>query len=168
MTTLTNAQTNRLRTAAFLVPEAAALIAAGNVAGLITWCNTASGQLRWLPSPDMVGVEEAPSYTTYDTLTQGKRDSWLLLLRNVRDFGRAKVRSWVVDVWGPATAGSNTEAVLLAATAPATNAQVAIGGTVRATGTVSAIDTPYEQDVDEDDAKRLIFRDNGNIWVPAA
>ena len=30
-----------------------------------------------------------------------------------RDFTKAKIRNWVTDVWGNATAGSNAEAVLL-------------------------------------------------------
>jgi hypothetical protein len=111
-------------------------------------------------------VEEAPNYTTYDTLSQGKRDSWALFLHAPRDFGRNKVRLWVTDVWGNATAGSNAEAVLIAGTVFATNAQVAIGGTSRNTGAVTALDASFEDDVDILDATRLVFRDNGTIWTP--
>lgn len=163
---MTNAQRTALRTAIFATPEAATLLAAGDVPGLRAWCNTATPSTRrWLSDAPVLPVEEAPSYLTYDTLTQGKRDSWLLFLHNPRDFGRAKVRQWVVDIWGNATANSNAEAVLLAGTAPATNAQVAIGGNTRTTGSVTALDATFEDEVDTLDATRLIFRDNGTIWT---
>lgn len=162
---MTNAQRTALRAAIFATPEAAALLAAGDVPGLQAWCNAETSTRRWLPNAPVLAVEEAPNYTTYDSLTQGKRDSWELFLHNPRDFGRARVRSWVVDVWGAATAGSNAEAVLLAGTVPATNAQVAIGGATRTTGTVSALDATFEEEVGITDATRLIFRDNGTIWT---
>ena len=165
MSDLTNAQLATLRAAVFADSTAAALLAAGNVPGLQAWCNGNSGSKRWLQAADPLSIEEAPSYTTYDSLGQGKRDSWLLFLRNARDFGRNKVRAWVVDVWGSATAGSNAEAVLQAATANATRAQIALGGSAKTTGTVTAYDTAYEQDVDVIDATKLIFRDDGSIWT---
>ena len=162
---LTATELTTLRAAVFANPTAAALLTALNVPGLQGWCNGASGSKRWLPAAEVLAVEEAPSYTVFDTLLQGKRDSWLVFLRGSRDFGRSKVRAWVVDVWGAATAGSNAEAVLQAGTVNATNAQVALGGTVKTTGTVSAVDTGYEQDVDITDTTKLIFKDNGTVWT---
>lgn len=162
---LTNGQRNTLRAAIFATPPAAALLAAGDVPGLQAWCNTATATKRWLPTADMLTIEEAPSYTTYDSLVQGKRDSWVLFLKSPRDFGKAKIRSWVTDVWGNAIGGSNAEAVLNAGTVAATNAQVAIGGTSRTTGTVTALDATYEEDVSILDATKLIYRDNGTIWT---
>lgn len=165
MAHMTNGQINTLRTFALSNGTTAPLIAAGNAIGFMNWCNTASGSNRWLPMADTLSVEEAPSYTSYDTLTQGKRDSWMLFLKNSRDFGKAKVRNWVTDIWGNATANSNSEAVLLAGTTSATNAQVAIGGTIKTTGTVSAVDTSFEELVDINDASRVIFKDDGTIWT---
>lgn len=162
---MTNQQRNTLRTAIFGTPAAAALLAAGDVPGLQAWCNAATATKRWLSEAEIKTIAEAPSYTTYDSLTQGKRDSWLMFLRDVRDFGKAKVRAWVVDVWGNATGGSNAEAVLNAGTALATNAQVAIGGTPKATGTVTALDATFEEEVSILDAAKLIFRDDGTIWT---
>ncbi len=162
---LTTQQLTTLRAAVFATPAAAALLAAGNVIGLKDWCNANSGAKRWLPAADPLSVEEAPSYTSYDSLMQGKRDSWMVFLRNARDFGRNKVRSWVVDIWGNATAGSNAEAILQAGTVNATNAQVALGGQSKTTGTVVAVDTSFEGDVDILDATRLAFKDNGDIWT---
>lgn len=162
---LTNAQRTTLRAAIFATPAVASLLAAGDVPGVRAWCNTPTATKRWLPDAPVLTVEEAPNYTTYDTLAQGKRDSWALFLHAPRDFGKAKVRSWVVDVWGTATAGSNAETVLNAGTVPATNAQVAIGGTTRTTGTVTALDANYEEEISILDATRLVFRDNGNIWT---
>lgn len=165
MSHMTIDQLATLRAAVFAAPTAAAMVAAGNVIALQGWCNGNSGSKRWLPAADTLAVEEAPSYTTYDTIAQGKRDSWLLFLANPRDFGKPKVRKWVTDVWGNATAGSNAEAVLQAGTVNATRAQVALGGAAEAEGTVSAYDCTYEEDVDLTDATRLIFKDDGTIWT---
>ena len=162
---LTTQQLTTLRAAVFATPAAAALLSAGNVVGLMGWCNANSGQKRWLPAADPLSVEEAPSYTSYDSLMQGKRDSWMVFLRNARDFGRNKVRSWVTDIWGNATAGSNAEAILQAGTVNATNAQVALGGQSKTTGTVVAVDTSFEGDVDERDALMLIYRLDGSMWT---
>lgn len=162
---LTNNQLIALRAAIFANPTAAAALAAGNVLGVQSWCNANSGSKRWLPAADPLAVEEAPSYTSYDSLAQGKRDSWMVFLRNARDFGRNKVRNWVVDIWGNATASSNSEAVLQAGTANATNAQLALGGTPKTTGTVTATDVSFEGDVDITDATLLVFKDNGDIWT---
>jgi hypothetical protein len=162
---LTNAKIVALRAAIFANPTAAALLQAGDTTGLLAWCNSLTSTRRWLSAAPVLEIEEAPNYTTYDSLTQGKRDSWNLFLHNPRDFGRGRVRSWVVDVWGAATAGSNAEAVLLAGTVLATNAQVAIGGATRTTGTVSALDATFEEEVGITDATRLIFRDDGTIWT---
>lgn len=162
---LTTQQLTTLRAAVFATPAAAARLSAGNVVGLMDWCNANSGQKRWLPAADPLSVEEAPSYTSYDSLMQGKRDSWMVFLRNARDFGRNKVRGWVTDIWGNATAGSNAEAILQAGTVNATNAQVALGGQSKTTGTVTAVDTSFEGDVDDRDALMLIYRLDGSMWT---
>lgn len=162
---LTNTQLTTLRAAIFANPTAAAALAAGNVLDVQAWCNANSGSKRWLPAADPLAVEEAPSYTTYDSLTQGKRDSWMVFLRNARDFGKNKVRNWVVDIWGSATAASNSEAILQAGTANATNAQIALGGGSETVGSVTAFDTTFEGEVDITEATRLVFKDNGDIWT---
>lgn len=162
---LTNNQITTLRAAVFANPTAAAALAAGNVIGVQNWCNANSGSKRWLPAADPLAVEEAPGYTAYDSMTQGKRDSWVVFLRNARDFGRPKVRNWVADIWGTATGGSNSEAVLQAGTANATNAQIALGGAAETLGSVTATDTSFEGEVDITDATRLVYKDNGDIWT---
>lgn len=166
MSHVLDSQIITLRNAALNDVVAAPLVAAGDVNGLLDWFNAQQGStLRWLAAPNMLSVEEAPSYTSYDSLAQGKRDSWLLFLRNARDFGKAKVRNWVVDIWGAATAASNSELILKAATAVATNAQVILGGTLKTTGTVSALDTGFEESVDINDVTKVIFKDDGSIWT---
>lgn len=142
---LTTPQLQALCAAVKASPTANALRMAGNSTGLEAWLNTPASptQLAWHTAAPLAAIEEAPNYTSYDTLATGKRDSWLVLLRSERDFTRAKVRNWVVDVWGPATSGSNAEVVLLAATYSASNGQAALGGVARTTGTVSALDLAW-------------------------
>lgn len=162
---LTANQIVTLRAAIIADATAHPIQAAGNLSGLLAWCNGASGTLAWVSAVPVIDAEEAPSYTTYDSLAQGKRDSWLVFLRSSRDFSRNKVRSWIVDVWGNATAGSNAEAVLQAGTVRATNAELKFGGPTRTTGTVSAIARSWVGVVSETECKRLIWKDDGTIWT---
>jgi len=162
---LTNNQIVTLRAAVIANSTAHALQMAGNLAGLLAWCNGASGTLAWVSAVPVIDAEEAPSYTPYDTLAQGKRDSWLVFLRSSRDFAKNKVRSWIVDVWGNATNGSNAEAVLQAGTVQATNAELKFGGPTRTTGTVSAIARSWVGVVSETECKQLIWKDDGTIWT---
>lgn len=155
-----------IRAACFAVPACAADIAAGNPAGVLAWANGATATRGWLTAAPPAAMRQAPTYTTYDSLIAGKRDSWVLFLADPQDCTRARIRSWVTDVWGAATAASNAEAVLLACTEFATAAQVAIGGTTRTTGTVSALDRLWAGQVGELDSRRLVFRDDGTIWTP--
>ncbi len=97
----------------------------------------------WNPNADPATFDNAPDYSVYDSLAAGKRDSWAMLVTRPRDFTMSLTRKWVTDIWGNATAGSNSEKILLAATVLATGAEVAVGGTLRTTGTVSAINRNY-------------------------
>lgn len=74
----------------------------------------------------------------------------------MRDFSRNKTRKWITDIWGNATAGSSAEAIMQAATENATVAQVALGGTTKTTGTVTALDRAYAGQVSQEDAQRIL------------
>jgi hypothetical protein len=108
----------------------------------------APATLAWKPSVPAADSDDAPDMSTFDALTAGKRDSWALFLgQTTRDFTRNKVRKWITDVWGNATAASNAESVLLAGTENAKRVEVVLGGTTRTTGTVSALARNYVGDV---------------------
>ena len=144
------------------------LMQAGNGPALNAWLNTTTATKGWLTSVSKAAMDEAPSYTSYDTLATGKHDSWVRLLdvgEGSRDFSKNKVRNWVVDIWGPATASSNSEAILLAGTEAATNAQNILGGTVKTTGTVTATARNYVDLVTTPETTRLIFQANGQIYT---
>lgn len=97
------------------------------------------------------------SYTTYDGKTQGKRDEWSIFLQFApRNLAKDKNRAVVTDVWGNATAASIAEGILLACTEAANVAENAIGGTVRTTGTVSALDRAYVGGVSQSDAQLIL------------
>ena len=136
---------------------AKAVGASADFTGLAIDLNEASAQRAWLTAASVDAVDDAPSYTDFDALTAGKRDSWALFLRTSRNFTRGKVRSWVTDVWGAATAASNSEKILLAGTELATVAQVVIGGTTRTTGTVSALDRNWIGTVSIQDLNDMAF-----------
>lgn len=88
-------------------------------------------------------INTAPNYSVFDSIVAGKRDSWGFFLNFPRDFSHNKVRKWIVDVWGEAIAGSNSEAILLAGLEDATVAEVLFGGTTKTTGTVSGLDRSF-------------------------
>ena len=105
-------------------------------------------ELAWKTSVPAVVSDDAPSYSTFDSIAAGKRDSWGFFLAQTRDFTRKKVRDWVVDVWGSATAGSNAEKILQAATENMRVIEVVLGGTDKTTGTVTAKDRTYVGSID--------------------
>ena len=156
--TLTPQQRTTLQTAIAGNGTALAFKQAGDTVGLRSFLNAAAPGpvLAWSIAIAPQTLDEAATYTTYDSLTQGKRDEWVRLLSFTRSFGKNKNRNVVTDVWGAATASSIAEAVLQAGTESATWAQNALGGTVKTTGTVSATDRNYTGTIDQDDVTWLV------------
>lgn len=153
---LSNPQRATLLAAVKADPTAAAIRVAGDTFSLLAWCNGASATLAWRIAVPPQDADEAATYTTYDSLVAGKRDSWSIFLKFNRDFSRGKVRAWIVDVWGSATAASVAEAVIQAGTEFATRAQAALGGTLKTTGTVSASDRAYAAQIAQSEVDWLV------------
>ena len=156
---LTNSQRNTLR-AHILATPALAAKAQGpgtDYNGLANDLNAASATNAWFTLiPEE--ADEATPWPDFDGLAAGKRDSWLgAFLKYRRDFARAKVRKWITDTWGAATTGSNAETILLAGVGKATVAQAVIGGTTRTTGTVSALDRAWLDQVTVQDLNEMAF-----------
>lgn len=154
---LTPQQRASVRAAAMADATASTFIKNGDVYSLLMWLNAPKTPtaLAWRTSAPSREVGQAPSYTNYDTLVAGKRDSWRLFLSDPRDFTLEKVRAWVVDVWGKATAGSNAAFVLMAGTEPVTNVQAAIGGAMQQTDSVSALVRLFDGQIDMEDASEI-------------
>lgn len=136
---MTPAQLATLKAAIIADPTAGPIRTAGDTYSLGVWCNGASSTLAWRSNVGPQESDEAATYTLFDSLVAGKRDSWNIFLRYTRDFSKAKIRNWIVDVWGLAIASSVAESILQAGTAFATNAQAVLGGQSRTTGTVTAL-----------------------------
>lgn len=152
---LTYAQLATLKTSILTSVDAeiVALRTARNDTELTIKLNSAinPAQLAWISNQPPQESDGAPNYSTYDSLVAGKRDSWRIFLAYPRDFTKNKVRKWVTDIWGNATAGSNGEAVLLAATKNATIFEVMMGGNTANTGTVTALKLNYSGTVSMQD-----------------
>ena len=153
---MTPAQLATLKAAIIADPTAGPIRASGDTYSLVAWCNAASTTLAWRSAVPPQESDEAATYTSYDSLVQGKRDSWQIFLMFPRNFTKGKIRSWITDVWGNATASSVAEAVLQAGTAFATNAEAVFGGTQKTTGTVVAIQRTWEGMVSMSDAAQLV------------
>jgi len=153
---LTPAQIQTLK-AAILAETNATFVeyrTAGATGAMAEWYNVAinPAQKAWITNQPSVDSDDAPDYSTFDSIAAGKRESWhSAFLRFPRDFTRAKVRKWVVDVWGNATAGTNAEAILQAATRNATRGEIVFGGTTRTTGTVAALQLNREGTLSNED-----------------
>lgn len=153
---LTPAQLQTLKTAIIADPTAGPLRTAGDTFSLGVWCNGPSAVLAWQSSVAPQISDEAATYTLFDSLVAGKRDSWNIFLKFNRDYTRGKIRNWIVDVWGAAIAASVSESILQSGTAFATNAQNALGGTARNTGTVTAISRVYDGTVSQVELNQLV------------
>jgi hypothetical protein len=154
---MTPQQLATLKAAIIADATAGPLRTAGDTFSLLAWCNGAKAATpAWRVSVPIQDSDEAATYTTYDSLVAGKRDSWAIFLKFNRNFSKNKVRNWITDVWGNATANSISEAILQAGTENATNAQAALGGTSRTTGTVTALDRSFTDLVSQPEINVLI------------
>ncbi len=156
MSTLTLSQRTTLRTAIQADGTANGYLLAGDTISLRAWLNAASATVAWIVAQPPGATDEACNWVAFDTLSAGKRDSWGFFVALTRNFSKNKVRKWITDVWGAATGGSDAAAILLAATEFATAAQNILGGTVRVTDSVSALDRTYIAQVDQEDVNRII------------
>lgn len=158
---LTTNQFNTLLAGIKANPTAAAMRTAGDAFSLLAWCNAESATKAWRENVQPQESDEAATYTAFDTLLAGKREAWGIFLMFPRNYSRAKIRAWVIDVWGAAAANSVSAGILNAAQENATNAQVIIGGNaVGATGSVAAaLNRNYPFDISQDEVNRLIAAD---------
>lgn len=153
---LTETQLATLKAVIIADPTAGPIRASGDSYSLMAWCNAPSTTLAWRSAVQPQESDEAATYTAYDSLVAGKRDSWAIFLKFPRDFKKAKVRNWITDIWGNATAGSIAESILQAGMVKATTAEAVFGGTSKTTGTVTAINRTWEGQIGMDDAARLV------------
>lgn len=142
---ITNAQRLAIKAAIMADPVLAAKTAGPTADWWAIECalNEYTTTDAWKVSVPVDAADEAADYSTFDSIAAGKRDSWGFFLRIPRDFSRSKVRKWITDVWGNATAGSNAESILRAGVEKARRVEVIIGGTVKTTGTVAAMDRDF-------------------------
>lgn len=131
--------------------------AARDDGSLRTWLNQPSATQAWGESVAAKTLDEGADYSTFDSIAAGKRDAWAIFLQYApRDMSKNKNRKVVTDVWGNATAASTAEAILQAATQPATHAEAYLGGAAAATGTVSAIKRTWVGVVTLDDVATIL------------
>lgn len=152
---LSNAQLVTLKAAiaAQTDPAFVLLRTSGATGAMADWfnVNASPAQKAWITSQPPQDSDDAPDYSTFDSVAQGKRESWAFFLAYPRDFTRNKVRKWVTDVWGNATSGSNAEAILQAATRNAKRGELVFSSTPRSTGTVSALELSFQGDISNED-----------------
>jgi hypothetical protein len=98
-------------------------------------------------------LDEETPWTSFDTLSDGKRDSWLQIFKYARNFNNSWIRKWVTDVWGSATASSTSETIFNnIGVRNITRVEAILGGSATAnTGTVTALKLAWEGPVSDVD-----------------
>jgi hypothetical protein len=105
-------------------------------------------------------LDEETPWTSFDTLSDGKRDSWLQIFKYPRNFNKSWIRKWLTDVWGAATASSVAEAIFLGVCVKNISRVEAIlgGSTTATTNNVTALQLAWTgpvSDVDIGNALQL-------------
>lgn len=172
---LTAPQIVTLRAGVFAVPAAAALLSAGNVAGLLAWCNDRPGTnvFGWRPDVNSSDLNEAiiENAAQADNLTAGRR--WVIdrmLAGEVLDATSQKVLDGIAATLtaSPTDVQALRRGVLRACRERASNAEVALGGSSifpAGEATITGIVRAFVGSVDETDVKIVIFKNNGDIWT---
>ena len=160
-TVLTNAQITTLHNfcTSSADPVMVSIVARGATGDLVGYMNAANttGAVAWNNAATAQLIDGAANYTTYDSLTQGKRDEWSIFLKYApRDMSKTSNEKVVTDVWGVASTGSLAETILLATVYSATVAQTVIGGNNRTQGSVTALNLTYFGSVTQTDAQRIL------------
>lgn len=144
---LTTAQMQTIKAAILADPTQANNVAIQDYSAIADWLNAKLADKGWNSAQPEANSDDAPDYSTFDSIVPGKRESWGFFLARSRDFSRNKVRKWVTDVWGNATSGSNAEAILQAATRSISRAEKLLAGNAATTGTVTAYKLGWEGDI---------------------
>ncbi len=160
---LTNSQLAALKAGILAETDPSVVAALQNGADnvITAWCNQLSANpatAAWRVRVSPQDMDEAflKAATKLDTLSAGKQFSLTRMSAYARDFNKQTIRNWLTDIWGNATANSDAEKILQALTETATKGQVYIGGTVRATGTVSALDRSFTGTFTDDDIAKAL------------
>ena len=126
-------------------PEIVAALANRQDSFICNWYNQPTTTDAWEAAVTRQALFEMMPITSFDGLSAGKRDAWRLMMEQASieplDFGKPRLRSAVRDIW-PAV---NADAILTACTRKATRCEVIFGGSVEASGSVSATDLNIEE-----------------------
>lgn len=166
MSHMTDAQIITLRAGCFAIPAAAALIAAGNSAGLQSWLNSAdAGVVCWKTSVPLADVAANVDGVELVGLTAIKLAAYqALLLAGTVNPSKDRTRAGFDAVFS-AAGGATTRPLLLALWKRAMTRAEKIFATGTGTDASPAYVT-WEGDIDATDSTRVIFKDNGTIWTP--
>jgi hypothetical protein len=126
------------------VPAIVAALAARDDDTIRDYYNVLTSTSVWREAVTREELFEMMPITVFDGITAGKREAWKLMLEqastNPLDFGKAKLRAAVRDIW-PTVNGDD---ILNSCTRKATRCELLYGGTVETSGAVSATDLAVE------------------------
>jgi len=115
---------------------------------LVSWVNTQTVNDAWMNMAYKIDLFDAIDLTKYNNITAGSRDTWKYLNdMSPIDFGIAKRRQAIVDVWGT----TDSVVILQKLRRKATKGEMYFGGTVVTTNTVSALKLNFPGLISKDD-----------------
>lgn len=166
---MTPQQITTLRAAIFGEPTAAALLSAGNSAGLRDYLNGASTFIAWrtLVSQDEI-MQNGFDWTRVDNLSIGKARIWEWLFNNdARSFNPSKlnVRAGIDQCWVGTAADLAVRAAVYVHCKRAVTQAEKLMATGTGTTAVPGLMT-FQGEVSDLDSALLIFKDDGTIWTP--
>lgn len=162
---MTPSQLATLKTAVIADPVAGPLRAAGDAFSLLAWCNGPSGTLAWRTAVSGSEIYDAHKPVEYIARSAAERSAFdqMAIPERSHDFNVAAKRNGVADIFSGATNSTSRTAIFSVAQEPATNAQLALGGSTVSVGgnanmseTVSAFKRTWSGQVTADEASRLV------------
>lgn len=162
---LDNTQRATLKAAIALVAVAEQARVAGDTPTLLAWCNAASGTPAWRTSVSGADIYNAHKPVEYIARSAAERSAFDLMVCNnfVHDFNVAAKRNGVADIFSGTTNNTSRTAIFTAAQEPATNAQLALGGSIVSVGgnanmaeTVSGFKRKFSGQCDQTDVNWLV------------
>lgn len=134
-------------------PAVIAAVAIRDDTIITNWCNQLTTTNAWNEAVSSDDLVAAMDFTKYDTVSQGKRDAWELFLQYTPyDFGTAKNRRVIEDVWGTV----DGVAVLTAALRKANNCELILGGVSETRNTVTGLDLNVERVFQPEDISQAL------------
>lgn len=165
MPNLTAVQLLTIRAAIIADPAASLMRTAGDAYGVWQWANAPSATMAWRTQVNGTEIYDTHRPVDYIARSVAERSAFDLMAEPIRrhDFTVAAKRNGVADIFSGNTNSNSRTLIFVMAQEPATNAQMALGGTNASVGstpamteTVTALKRNFADSVSQDEIGRVM------------